>query len=267
MAKVNKEGQVWQKVDKDYEDIQAGDFLQILYVDGSDALTRSDAEFGDIFEVSSVDSDGDLTLFGNDDYKTYVTHRDYNVRCFSVVELVEDSVPEVDTEEALTPCQKLGYKVGDKVVAKVMWDGVTEGKVYDVSKVIGDQYYFINDDGYEMMFDKSSVVEGLIGEAVSEDSSSTQASEILRTAMNHLIERGITYDAKGGERSMQKVVDMFNIYKGSNLSVEDGWMFMVLLKMVRCSQGDYKGDNYEDGSAYFALAGEEAAQERGGNDE
>jgi hypothetical protein len=196
MAKVNKEGQVWHIVEKNYEDIKAGDFVQILDVGQSSWVVDDEAESGDIFKVSLVDSDGHLTLFGNDGYKTYVTPDDYNNQIFSAVELVKDSVPEVDTEEALT-----------------------------------------------------------------------QASEILRTAMNHLIERGITYDAKGGERSMSKVVQMFNTYKGSNLSVEDGWMFMVLLKMVRCSQGEFKLDNYEDGSAYFALAGEEAAQERGGSDD
>jgi hypothetical protein len=159
-------------------------------------------------------------------------------------------------------------KVGDKIVAKVMWDGVTEGKVYDVSKVIGDQYYFTNDDGMEMMFDLSTIRKGMV-EPLTHDYETvpTQASTILETARNHLIERGITYDAKGGERSMQKVVDMFNIYKGGELSTEDGWMFMVLLKMVRCSQGEFKLDNYEDGSAYFALAGEEAAQHRGGSDD
>lgn len=36
---------------------------------------------------------------------------------------------------------------------------------------------------------------------------------------------------------------------------------MALLKAVRSQQGRFKADNYEDGAAYFALAGEAAAAE------
>jgi hypothetical protein len=35
---------------------------------------------------------------------------------------------------------------------------------------------------------------------------------------------------------------------------------MALLKAVRTQQGDYKADSFIDGAAYFALAGESAAQ-------
>jgi len=40
---------------------------------------------------------------------------------------------------------------------------------------------------------------------------------------------------------------------------------MEILKMVRASQGEFRADNYEDGAAYAALAGEAAARERGKN--
>jgi len=43
---------------------------------------------------------------------------------------------------------------------------------------------------------------------------------------------------------------------------EKGWLFMVLLKIVRSQQGDFKLDNYEDGGAYFGLMGEAANKER-----
>ena len=39
---------------------------------------------------------------------------------------------------------------------------------------------------------------------------------------------------------------------------------MALLKAVRSQQGDYRADSYEDGAAYFALAGEAACNERNG---
>jgi hypothetical protein len=38
-----------------------------------------------------------------------------------------------------------------------------------------------------------------------------------------------------------------------------GWLFMAILKAVRSQQGGYRSDNYEDGAAYFSLAGEAAA--------
>lgn len=37
----------------------------------------------------------------------------------------------------------------------------------------------------------------------------------------------------------------------------------VLLKATRSQQGSYRADSYEDGAAYFALAGEAAAKARG----
>jgi len=88
------------------------------------------------------------------------------------------------------------------------------------------------------------------------------ASGILNTAANHLQERASTYDQLQGERSIGKTVTMFNTLTGVGLTDEQGWLFMVCLKMVRAQQGRYRADSYEDGAAYFALAGESAAQER-----
>ena len=39
---------------------------------------------------------------------------------------------------------------------------------------------------------------------------------------------------------------------------------MALLKAVRSQQGAYRADSYEDGAAYFALAGEAAVRDRNG---
>ena len=91
--------------------------------------------------------------------------------------------------------------------------------------------------------------------------SENKAAEILNDALAAMSERGQSYDTTGDgkERSMAKVVEMFNTLTGANLTTEQGWDFMILLKLVRASQG-YKNDNYLDGSAYFALAGEAAAE-------
>ncbi len=88
------------------------------------------------------------------------------------------------------------------------------------------------------------------------------ADEILTTAAGHLKDRAVTYDQPQGERSMGKTVAMFNTLTEHGLTEEQGWLFMACLKMVRAQAGRYRADSYEDGAAYFALAGESAAQER-----
>ena len=85
------------------------------------------------------------------------------------------------------------------------------------------------------------------------------ADDFLKSGINHMRERAVTYDAPNGERSMGKAVAMFNEFAGTALTEEQGWRFMEILKMVRSSQGEFKADNYEDGAAYCALAGEAAA--------
>ena len=89
------------------------------------------------------------------------------------------------------------------------------------------------------------------------------AVDILADAAGHLSDRARTYDAPGGERSMQKTVDAFRCVTGVDMTTEQGWLFMALLKAVRSQQGGFKLDNYEDGAAYFALAGEQAKADRG----
>lgn len=95
------------------------------------------------------------------------------------------------------------------------------------------------------------------------DKTVSVASEILRAGAGHMEDRAKTYDAPGGERSMEKCVAAFNTITGAELTPEQGWLFMVLLKMVRSQQGGHRADNYEDGAAYVALMGEQAAKDRG----
>jgi hypothetical protein len=88
------------------------------------------------------------------------------------------------------------------------------------------------------------------------------AADILHTAAQHMQDRAATYDQPQGERSISKTVAMFNTLTEHGLTEEQGWLFMTCLKMVRAQAGRYRADSYEDGAAYFALAGESAAQER-----
>lgn len=87
-----------------------------------------------------------------------------------------------------------------------------------------------------------------------------RAVQILNEAVAIMAERGKSYDKSGGEaeRSMPKIVAMFNALTGHELTPEQGWKFMCCLKLARSEQGEYREDNYLDGAAYMALAGEEA---------
>ncbi len=91
----------------------------------------------------------------------------------------------------------------------------------------------------------------------------TSAQDIIKAGLGHISDRAVTYDKPEGERSMAATVEAFNSVTGHNLTEEQGWHFMTLLKIVRSQQGNFKVDNYEDGSAYFGLAGEAASKARG----
>lgn len=90
------------------------------------------------------------------------------------------------------------------------------------------------------------------------------AAGILRAGLRHMEDRSSTYDKPAGERSMAATVEAFRAVTGDGLvsSEERGWLFMVLLKMVRSQQGALRMDSYEDGAAYCGLMGEAAARER-----
>lgn len=88
------------------------------------------------------------------------------------------------------------------------------------------------------------------------------APALLEAGVKHMRARARLRDAPDGERSMARTVAAFNALYDKDLTEEEGWMLMVLLKQSRASQGDFNRDDYEDGAAYFGLAGEAAANER-----
>ena len=83
------------------------------------------------------------------------------------------------------------------------------------------------------------------------------APAILQEAKRCIGDRANERDQES-ERSMARTVAAFNAMYNLNLTEEQGWMFMVFLKAARASGGSFKLDDYVDGSAYFALAGESA---------
>ncbi len=94
---------------------------------------------------------------------------------------------------------------------------------------------------------------------------SVSAYAVLRAGLNHLEDRAKTYDNADGERSMAKTVAMFNTCFDKDITETQGWQFMEMLKMVRSAQGNFRLDNFEDGAAYSALAGESASKSSTGN--
>lgn len=86
-----------------------------------------------------------------------------------------------------------------------------------------------------------------------------KAPQILEKAKQHMEDRADARDQPSGERSMLRTVKAFNALTGHRLSERDGWLFMAVLKAARAASTPAGvPDDYEDGAAYFALAGEAA---------
>lgn len=92
------------------------------------------------------------------------------------------------------------------------------------------------------------------------------AAAVLRRAADLIEQRAAQRDRPGGEKSMAATVEAFNaIYaervaaNGGRLDEVMGWHFMELLKMVRSAYGVFVPDDFEDKTAYSALAAEAAA--------
>lgn len=87
--------------------------------------------------------------------------------------------------------------------------------------------------------------------------------EQLRQAAQCISDRAAQRDLPEGERSMARAVATFNTLTGHELSERDGWVFMNILKLSRAQNNAETGapvnlDDYIDGAAYMALAGEVA---------
>jgi hypothetical protein len=104
--------------------------------------------------------------------------------------------------------------------------------------------------------------------------SASKVSSLLADAVDILAERGKGYDGNE-ERSMGAIVKVFNTLTGYELSVSDGWLFMMTLKLVRAygkivaekNAGNKEEaldpkDSLLDLICYTALLAEEEAKER-----
>lgn len=83
------------------------------------------------------------------------------------------------------------------------------------------------------------------------------APGLLAKAAELMEERGKQYDQPQGERSMERVIQAFNIITNHNLTESEGWLMMAVLKMVRDRQRETAHrDSCEDLIAYASLYGE-----------
>jgi hypothetical protein len=80
------------------------------------------------------------------------------------------------------------------------------------------------------------------------------APDLLKRAGAAMTQRAASRGKKN-ERSMARTVAVFNALTDQNLTEREGWMFMACLKAARAQAG-FNIDDYIDGSAYLALAGE-----------
>ena len=82
------------------------------------------------------------------------------------------------------------------------------------------------------------------------------AQQILEEAIATMAAKAADRDV-AQERSMARCVSAFNAITGSSMSERNGWLFMAILKATRAaSTPEGRPDDYIDGAAYFALAGE-----------
>jgi len=88
-----------------------------------------------------------------------------------------------------------------------------------------------------------------------------KATKLLEQASYAIGNRAVERDVEQ-ERSMKATVTAFNAIYGTELTEDQGWCFMVMLKLVRTKGAVAQADNYLDGAAYFALMGEAALEAR-----
>lgn len=86
-----------------------------------------------------------------------------------------------------------------------------------------------------------------------------EATDFIDLAKQILKDRAKERDVSK-ERSMAKIIGCFNTLTGWNLSVSDGWLFMVCLKLARSST-KFNEDDVIDGINYMALYGEECCND------
>jgi len=113
-------------------------------------------------------------------------------------------------------------------------------------------------NGYFLALEK---LKFLLGQnSLNEKRKPTLAEDFLQDGIRILHERGQGYDGES-ERSMEKIVKIFNEVFDKDITERQGWEFMVILKLVRSASKKVKEDTFIDKQNYSALAAEAFTRE------
>jgi hypothetical protein len=81
------------------------------------------------------------------------------------------------------------------------------------------------------------------------------APELLRKAADIIEQRGTEYDTTGikQERSMPRICEIFGETTGRQMTIGEGYQFLIALKTARIERSPGHIDSYVDRLAYQAL--------------
>ena len=84
------------------------------------------------------------------------------------------------------------------------------------------------------------------------------APELLRRAADIIEQRGTEYDTAGKsqERSMPRICELFGETTGRQMTIGEGYQFLIALKTARIETSPDHVDSYVDRLAYAALKDE-----------
>jgi hypothetical protein len=84
------------------------------------------------------------------------------------------------------------------------------------------------------------------------------APELLRRAADTIEARGTEYDTAGKsqERSMPRICEIFGETTGRQMTIGEGYQFLIALKTARIERSPSHLDSYVDRLAYAALKDE-----------
>ena len=119
--------------------------------------------------------------------------------------------------------------------------------------LVGLDGCYFNSTAFDLVCRASTPVPDSVSVAIAADA-------ILQNAAAEMQDRAASRDTPEGERSMGRCVKAFNAMFGTELTETQGWQFMELLKMARSVGGEFRLDDFTDGVAYAALAGESEAR-------
>lgn len=135
-------------------------------------------------------------------------------------------------------------------VYRVGWPGV----------IVHDGVTLYQQEGYILITKEEYVLKNGSISLIQDTNRMKTASDYLKDGADLLSERGKQYDKTGQERSMEKIVRIFNDMTGQDLTTVQGWYFMQVLKDVRFFQNPetVHEDSLLDKISYAALLAEEA---------